>query len=97
MISLAMLNLLDFETTFILMQRGVEEANPILNYLITATGTPWVILWVKVIVLMLLFAPYAFWLKYRERCQKTDMAITLGVLNLYYSAVVILNLNLVML
>jgi len=91
-ISLIILNVLDFETTLIAFDQGATEANPLLDYLITATGTTWAILWFKAFALGLLFIPYLFVQKYRAACQTERMVWIFGALNFIYLGVVISNI-----
>ncbi len=92
-ISLIVLNILDFATTYIAVgHMGVGEANPLLAYLMEATGTVWIILWYKIITVGgFLALPYMFMQKFWERCQRRDIQWALGVLNSFYLAVVVSN------
>lgn len=93
-ISLIALNFLDFQTTIIAIEHyGYKEANPILAYIIDITGTLWSILWFKCTFLGLLFIPYIFVNKYREKCQTKRMVWILGGLNFIYLAIVISNIS----
>lgn len=89
---LVILNILDFETTRIALGQGLIETNPILAYLMATTGTIWAIFWAKFIVLSLLFLPYTFIEKHRQRCQTVTMVWIFIGLNIIYLGVVISNL-----
>jgi len=90
---LVILNLLDFVTTFIAIEYlDVSEANPILAYLMEVTGTIWVILWYKIVVIGgFLTLPYIFIRGFYERFQKRDVQTAFIILNIFYMAVVISN------
>lgn len=96
-ISLIILNILDFETTLVaITQHGYGEANPILDYLMAKTGTIWSILWFKAAILgFLLVIPYIFIKKFRDACQTKRMEWVFGILNVIYLAVVISNINII--
>jgi len=91
-ISLIVLNLLNFQTTLIAIEYHVyEEINPILNYLVDTTATPWAVLWFKATMLGFLFIPYFFISKYREKYQTKRMIWILEGLNIIYLLIVISN------
>ncbi len=91
-ISLILLNIYDFTTTYIAIGQGATESNPILEFLMIKTSSIWVILWFKGAVLGLLCIPYALMPKYRVRCQTTEIMWALGGLNLIYLAIVVSSL-----
>lgn len=94
--SLVVLNLFDFGTTYYAMEHmGVEEANPILAYLIEATGTTWTILWFKVIVFGFLFGMYAFVQDFRQRCQKSLLMAAFAALVIGYTVLVASNFSII--
>lgn len=94
--ALAVLNLLDFGTTYYAMEHmGVEEANPVLAYLIKLTGTTWVILWFKVIVFGFLFAMYGLVKEFRQKCQKSLLMSTFGGVAIMYSVLVASNFSII--
>jgi hypothetical protein len=95
-LSVILLNYLDFQTTFYLMEyKNVEEANPFLNYFIMKHDTPWAILWFKIASISTLLVPYLLSTKWRDACQTTKMIWLLGLVNIYYLSIVIFNFNLI--
>jgi len=96
-ISLIILNILDFETTRVAIeQHGYGEAYPILDYLMAKTDTVWSILWFKTAIIgILLIIPYIFIEKFREACQTKRMEWVFGILNVIYLVVVISNINII--
>ncbi len=91
-VSLILLNISDFTTTYIAIGQGATEANPFLDFLMAKTGTIWVILWFKVTILSLLCIPYVLIQKYRIRCQAPVYVGCFGVLNLIYLVIVVSSL-----
>ena len=51
-------NIFDFYTTYTAIQLGATEANPVMNLLLTYTGTLWSLLVIKIIVLSVVIIPY---------------------------------------
>ena len=76
---------------------GIGEANPILAYLVAATGTTWSILWFKATVYgLFIIIPYISWDIYRKTCQtKAWIFWAFGALNLMYLVVVIKTLYII--
>jgi len=92
LIILVILNVLDFETTYIAIENGIaEEQNPIIAYFIELFGTTWAVLWVKCAVLFVVIAPYYLIESKKNVWESSRMMWTLVVLNLLYLAVVISN------
>ncbi len=76
------LQLLDLLTTLACMSHGVEESNPLVGKLMAAAGSPMAGLWITKI---LAFAVALYcWRRSREKL--------LWGINLFYSAVVVWNL-----
>ncbi len=95
-VSLAVLNLFDFGTTYYLIEcRSLEEGNSFIAYLIELVGTNWVILWFKVLVLGFLFGMYGFIKDFREMCQTPTFVKTFGVITIAYTVVVISNFSII--
>ena len=93
LVILVILNVLDFQTTYIAIevQRIADEMNPVLAWAIEATGTVWVILWIKAIVLTVIVTPYYLTSEKAKVWRRPRMTWILAALNVLYAAVVISN------
>lgn len=92
LITLLIYNILDFQTTYIALSLGMEEANPVVDWFLQVSGTIWIILWLKLALYAHIFSMYIFSNKYRHLCQKNTIQWTFGVLAALYIAVVMSNL-----
>lgn len=93
---LVALNLLDFGTTYYLMEyRGIEEGNPIIVYFIELLGTNWAILWFKVLVFGFLFSLYGFIKDFRAKCQTPVFVKTFGMVTIAYTIIVVSNFSII--
>ena len=52
-----------YHTILLLKTDFIVELNPLLNYIITFTGTTYSIIWVKIVVLLLLFEGLLLYLR----------------------------------
>ncbi len=91
LICLLIYNVLDFETTYIALNQGMNEANPVIQWFLDLTGTIWVILWVKLAVYAHIFSMYIFNTKYRISSQRLRMQWAFGACMLIYIGVVVSN------
>jgi len=97
MLSLVVLNLFDFGTTYYLMEyRSIGEGNPIIAYLIELVGTNWVILWFKALVFGFLFVLYGFIQEFRAKCQTPAFIKIFGMMTLVYTLVVASNFSIIL-
>ena len=88
---LIILNIFDFYTTYSAIQLGGVEANPIMNFLLTYTGTLWSLLAIKVIVLSIVIIPYYTIERKKNVWKSTRMTNVLIGINLLYLYVVVSN------
>lgn len=88
---LIILNVFDFYTTYEAIQLGGIEANPIMNFLMTYTGTIWSLLVIKVIVLSVVIIPYYTIERKINVWHSTRMRNMLIGINLLYLYVVVSN------
>lgn len=97
LLTLALLNLTDFLITqqLIHIHGFTVEANPLLRYLLTSTGSVYSILWFKGAMLLFLTGVYLY-LSFEPRfyATKESFETMLRVVNLIYSAVVVWSLYL---
>jgi len=91
LICLLIYNVLDFETTYIALSQGMNEANPIIQWFLDISGTIWVILWVKLAVYAHIFGMYMFNEKYRISSQRLRMRWAFGACMVIYVVVVVSN------
>jgi len=99
LLALIVLNLLDFITTYFCISLGGSEANPLLAYLMRESGTIWVILYVKLVIITVLLPFFSIASYYPELIQQyvrpgftTFIAWLLMVVNAFYFYVVVNNL-----
>lgn len=97
--ALIVLNLLDFITTYFCIDMGGSEANPLLAYLMRESGTIWVILYVKLVVIAVLLPFFSIASYYPDLIHQyvrpgftTFIAWLLLVVNIFYLHVVTNNL-----
>ena len=88
LITLCVLNFLDFRTTQIALALGAEEANPIVDFFIQYYGTTWAIFWFKAAMLSVLFIPL---ITRPVEWYSNYVKIALISVNLFYLGVVISN------
>lgn len=90
---LIVLNFFDFQTTLILINAlgPTVEANPLLVWLFTATGTFYVVLLVKALFLILL----GYCINHRKMLLDNTIIVVLGIVNIWYFAVVMGNFYLI--
>ena len=102
LISLIILNLLDFITTFFCLNLGATEANPIMAHLMESMGTIWALLYVKLVIIAVLLPYFGISVYYPKLIEKhvrqgftTFTVYLLMVVNAGYVYVVLHNLNII--
>lgn len=100
--SLIVLNLLDFITTYFCIDLGGNEANPLLVYLMRESGTIWVILYVKLVIIAVLLPFFSIAAYYPDLIHQyvrpgftTFIAWLLLIVNAFYLYVVVNNLGII--
>jgi len=92
---LIILSTFDFACTYVIIENGGRELNPIMNYIMQAAGTTWALLWAKWSLLSIVVVLYTFNNEFKRKWQSPVMIGAAAVANICYLSVVTYSFHMI--